>query len=753
LMPLPTRDAVLPLLATLHSSAEKSISVRDLFESLPARHGKAGLLDNVPQESSRAIVRGLSPSSLLEQEAGLQEVELEEGSVVAVVRDGHPADLTPELRAEMSSIARRIRRHFTPERGFGDIMRINYIDGVRIFFEGGDVAHVRPSGNAPQLRIYAATGSQSRSDEIVRMGIREPDGILRGLEAELAARPPHPPSGPRGGRPPSSDGGTETDRVLRVRQNIALTSDLIERGETPEVIGCVSGSESARKFWQRILDRARVDLKAQAASSLHEDLPTNQAFGTLLLWQRLKPQLEGDRGALVAFVFGEGTRSSPLTETDSAQKPAIATPVRVASDAGSRFLSMVELALRHFVPVQQHLRRSGFNGLVIKWGDEVQIPSVDLSGRDPRFQDADVVRFVSARAMNEDDAANKDWVGLDEEGMVTAFIPRRKLSEMEKLADRGLIRRKAGRLHGGVNLGSIAVSAALLDALLDEFRSEVNDPAADRSRRPDLDPQFFTALTVAAIEDPARRAEEWARALEESKAIRKMEADMPGILDRLRRTVERLEESQGRRMRMVAMDCGEPYWGDIGQHPKMYEFYMALREEGPAGEISRALAGLDGAPADERGNRMAGDCRVGSAVKVERSVLIDATLSGKGSVKDSVLIGTRAANIRAEGAFDVLSTVRDLTLKPRAGTYKVVSRDPVRAAAGERLTTLFLPGRSPCLFKVGEETPLQDKAATYDVPILGNPMSFREAHAQMGKVSVEDLDAARRRAEQEVLGP
>ena len=64
-------------------------------------------------------------------------------------------------------------------------MRINVLDGVRVYFHDGDVAHVRPSGNAPQLRIYANADSQARADEIVKLAVCEPDGILRQLEREF----------------------------------------------------------------------------------------------------------------------------------------------------------------------------------------------------------------------------------------------------------------------------------------------------------------------------------------------------------------------------------------------------------------------------------------------------------------------------------------------------------------------------------------------------------------------------------------
>ena len=72
--------------------------------------------------------------------------------------------------------------YFTPALGFADIVRINVLDGVRIYFRNGDIAHIRPSGNAPQLRIYANSDSQARADQIVEFALRESDGILRRLE-------------------------------------------------------------------------------------------------------------------------------------------------------------------------------------------------------------------------------------------------------------------------------------------------------------------------------------------------------------------------------------------------------------------------------------------------------------------------------------------------------------------------------------------------------------------------------------------
>ena len=104
-----------------------------------------------------------------------------------------PAD--PQIKdidfsgSDISGEARGLRDLLNPffpvEAGFNGIAKLNYIDGVRITFENGDVVHVRPSGNADELRVYAVADSQQRAEHIAELAILEPDGILRQLEKSL----------------------------------------------------------------------------------------------------------------------------------------------------------------------------------------------------------------------------------------------------------------------------------------------------------------------------------------------------------------------------------------------------------------------------------------------------------------------------------------------------------------------------------------------------------------------------------------
>ena len=141
---LATRDAFLPILLALSAALKKSLSISELFAQLPERFTQAGLIDNFPQEDSNKIVTILSK------------------------KDDESKRLINEV--------------FTSNDRFGSVVEINTTDGIRITFDSDEIAHIRPSGNAPQLRIYSVAPTQDRADEIVALSISKPAGILRRLQ-------------------------------------------------------------------------------------------------------------------------------------------------------------------------------------------------------------------------------------------------------------------------------------------------------------------------------------------------------------------------------------------------------------------------------------------------------------------------------------------------------------------------------------------------------------------------------------------
>lgn len=127
LAPLPTRDALVVHLALLLSALAKKTSLSRLLEELPQRFTDSDRLEHFPTERGQALVSELT-------DAG----------------------------------AEGIKKSF-PELGVPKAF--DTVDGLRMQFESGEVLHVRPSGNAPELRCYVEAGSEARAKELLRYGL------------------------------------------------------------------------------------------------------------------------------------------------------------------------------------------------------------------------------------------------------------------------------------------------------------------------------------------------------------------------------------------------------------------------------------------------------------------------------------------------------------------------------------------------------------------------------------------------------
>ena len=54
----------------------------------------------------------------------------------------------------------------------GKVVKLDQTDGLRIFLEGDEIVHFRPSGNAPELRCYAESANQERSEYLVQASLQ-----------------------------------------------------------------------------------------------------------------------------------------------------------------------------------------------------------------------------------------------------------------------------------------------------------------------------------------------------------------------------------------------------------------------------------------------------------------------------------------------------------------------------------------------------------------------------------------------------
>jgi len=119
---LPTRDAVLPMLALLCMAREQGVALSELKLTLPARYTASDRLQDFADEKSARILKQLS----------------QDWSLAA--------------------------RSLAPDAG--ELVDKNEVDGLRLGFKNGDIVHLRPSGNAPELRCYAESDSELRAQAL-----------------------------------------------------------------------------------------------------------------------------------------------------------------------------------------------------------------------------------------------------------------------------------------------------------------------------------------------------------------------------------------------------------------------------------------------------------------------------------------------------------------------------------------------------------------------------------------------------------
>ncbi|NUP04841.1 MAG: phosphomannomutase [Polyangiaceae bacterium] len=121
---LPTRDATIVICAVLREARRHGLRVSELARSIPPRFSKSGRLSGFPTELSARRLARIRAEGI-------------EGARRAFVGDTEAA------------------------RSF------DTTDGLRLVLASGDVVHVRPSGNAPELRCYTEAASDARAAQLL----------------------------------------------------------------------------------------------------------------------------------------------------------------------------------------------------------------------------------------------------------------------------------------------------------------------------------------------------------------------------------------------------------------------------------------------------------------------------------------------------------------------------------------------------------------------------------------------------------
>jgi hypothetical protein len=529
------------------------------------------------------------------------------------------------------------------------------------------------------------------------------------------------------------------------QENIRENQDLVRSNAGPRLVTVVSGSRLDQQYWQGRFSRSSADVfRADGSTflvSVCEQTRKGNFLGMLNAWARTKESLAEGGGSLpdvslMCMVFGQGKRLSPFTQSLGNRKAALPVPLRGA--ISQDYLCTADLSGLYTNNWIQHLEASGFRGLVVKWGDEAVVPGVQWQAGS--YQDLDAFRFVWKTSPTEILAREKDWVLSDAAGRMLYQYSRQPLEVLEQ---------RLGAWSGtgnsvGVNLGSVAVSYRFLDRALEVFREDIEDPA----KWVDWDPYVWMAL-FCVTEDDWRAEAERERAAGR-RGIHDLGERYPEFFAKIGRLRAAIAPGPELAPAVGVLDFGLPLWADFGLHSSLRRGLSQLIDRSEAGEVSRSLFMLPGA-FDARGNLIL-NSRLPEGADIRDSLILDSVILDERSVvHGAVIVGgqIRRASL-PHGGVALFTATDELDFAgPHAMSLRSVAPS-VRLPEGGRHTTLFLSsGPVPMLTN---EAVVDYEGGSYDQPILGNPLSFKQAATLVSTIDGAELDGRWHEAWRDWLG-
>ncbi|WP_417529243.1 phosphomannomutase [Marinomonas shanghaiensis] len=127
---LPTRDCVLPALIVLAMSSDQGCPVSQLTSEYSARFTASDRVKDIPSDVSRQLI------------ADIKACKAKQAELLSVVAQN---GVVPEVTV------------------------IDETDGLRMTLNNGDIVHLRPSGNAPELRCYVESDQGSKARIMVNV--------------------------------------------------------------------------------------------------------------------------------------------------------------------------------------------------------------------------------------------------------------------------------------------------------------------------------------------------------------------------------------------------------------------------------------------------------------------------------------------------------------------------------------------------------------------------------------------------------
>ena len=580
---LPTRDAFLPILSILALAKQSNQPISKLVTELPQRATFSGLLREFSSEKGKRIV------------------ELFKTGQMEFATDFFPSH-------------------------FGAVKSLDFTDGARVLFEKGDIIHFRPSGNAPEFRCY----TESATDEPARKINEEALGLIKGLDISKFQN--------------NTTSTVPIDpKVVNQRlANIMAINKAASNGDGMDIVIVSTTSDSQEHFWQKRLENTRGQITNADATILvvHEDWPggAGNGLGTLYALSKANNKAQAlyqidirerlRKGASIGLYHtaGKGTRLAPLPGSEVNNKPGVKLPGLVTVAGVARPITLLESVIKQ-TAIYAESRKGRIS---VFWGDQVFIPSVDVSYTPLHHVD------ILCQLGEMPDHAEWEKRGLQKYGLIAVGADG-NASQIEKIShetatcliDEGAI----SVINGiGISIGSFSISSDMADMFLEEFGRELTQ----KEGAYDADPHFWMPLTL----DQKTYLGIMSSKGNDQETARKHYTRMKSFKQRF------LDTHQDARI-FGAVDIGEDsYWWDYGNIKAFMKNTSKLTKSDDEANAMRWFFNIED-PLYQ--------CDLGGDVLINQSVVVNSKIK-KGKVKNSLIVGVNADYLEVEDCVVIVAS-------------------------------------------------------------------------------------------------
>lgn len=418
--------------------------------------------------------------------------------------------------------------------------------------------------------------------------------------------------------------------------------------------------------------------------------------------------------AALYHTAGKGTRLAPLPASENNNKPGVKLPVcHELSDGSFAPITVLEAVVK-----QTGVYASSRMGrLSVFWGDQIFIPSAAFEYTSTHHADI-MCTLLGGTAPTAEEWAAK---GLDKYGVIAVSSgPEKNAAQVEKvdhptatkmlkvLGDIGQV---------GPSLGSFSVSAALLQALCDEYRTELTAKVG----KFDTDPHFWMPLTLPSEDYVALMGQKGVDAETSVKHHERM---------------SKMKESfdLGKLGLFGAVDVGnDACWWDYGLLKLYSANNLKFLDTDKNSDLLREFFGV---------TSKQNNSKIGDGVKVDETSLISSSKIKSGSISNSVLAGVEAVDVTIDGAIVVNCTAKKIVAPKNCILYNLIDDSEEGIIANEGDVIVSVTDESGKMMELRSKHSICGGQA-WKEKVEGNDMTFEEVMIKNFNSNVTEIEKKR----------